>query len=857
MIEREIVLIGLGRFGKKVNADFTTLLADRRSLLPPAEQERIGVFQVDIACDSPFDFEAYHNLIESVTRNSFSRNNNRPFDFYFVGDLGEIGVALQAIDIAYLLRVMNKSGILRIEDDERPGSIVSFFTYSDLIGSTSAYSKDQVSSFVWFLERSAEIARSRSYQPGFSGPNGKSFPPIAAQPFDRNYLSQTPGDEETIMSQSARVFCERLFIELMILEPEYKRNIRKTQRNLSDAEAPFCSFSFYQVPRLADLQRYMLKFRFEEFCLDLAKGKPLLPSQEKSLREKFRRLFDLEPGKEGAFPSDRIAGIFLRRNSRDLKKAIVPYVGGGDVQDYVAKCTENARTATAKLDDALQRLLREEFVSMKASFIEGTRVLFQVPALYGYFAHYIDFLEEIRGYIRSWAQTDFAADAEKDRAAFTKALEDGKKKLAELDAAKILQFPLFAPLKKELAERIIASLPYDLLIAAGISEKLGEYLKTDYLDPKLNSDHPLHVLDELIGSLSGFIEKISSRQAYVQEKLKLIDGMLDYYYVKSYVSASDNHKTMERVAFKYFSETRKHDLRNRYQKEIYNFWKQNLSASAEFLHQDEDFVREIQRNADKMLKSQEITSLLEIDRNASAKFFSALGDDIHLSLDRLAERSFRRVQSHIGREDELIVVPKSEDRDDFAVAIAAMCESARSSEAEEWDRALPIEREFTVGSALFLRERLFMPIDTLVKWEQLKDYAKSDIKSREASLYQAKPSRGGEAPHGPASATAAPSGAQGAAAEPLTRRQKAVRMIIKDYMSGDRVLELYGQYVGARAGSVTDEVIEELARKAVSSELLPLLNDDDLRRVSREFDVIAGIQRARTIKNIEHYLDSL
>jgi hypothetical protein len=848
MIEREVVILGLGALGKKVNADLKALLSDRRSLLPASDQDRIGVFQLDLECDAPFDFEDCHGRIEGATRNSYSRNNNLPFDFYLVGNLGESAVALQAVEIAYLLHVMDRSGILRIEDAERPGSVVSFFTYSDLLGSSKAYSEDQVSAFVWFLQRCGEVSKARNYQPPFMDPNGKPFSPVLRAPFDRNYLIQTPGDEAMIMEQTARVFCERLFIELMILEPDYKRNVRKAQRNMTDSDSPFCSFSFYEVPRLADLQRYMLKFRFEDFCLELAKGRPLAPSVEKSVHEKFRRLFDLEPGKEGEFPADRIAGIFRRHYANAYKSAIVPYVGGGDTAKYAEVCEANILSATESLGDAMLAFLRDEFASMKGTFIDGTRVLFQAPALYGYFAYYLDFLEELREQVKSWASTDFASDAEKDRTAFAEALAATRERLEALDKSRVLRFPLFVPLRRELAERLLAALPFDRLVDAGVKDKLGEYLKSDYLDPSRNSDHPLHVIDELVGSLRRFIAELSERQAYVKERLRLIDGMLDCYYVKSYASAAENRKTMERVALKYFSETRKSDLRSRYQKEIYSRWKQTFRDAAEFLHREEDFALEIKRNADKMLRSQEITALLEIDREASSNFCSRLDSDIRLSLDRLAERSFKRIQSRLGREDELIINPRTDEQDDLAGVVARMGESGRSTETAEWDAVLPIDREFTLGAVFFLRELLFMPVDSLAKWDRLKDYAGSDIKAREASLYGAM-ARRRETPRDSANATTL--------AGALTRRQKAIRMIVKEHLPGDVVLGLYGKAVGARAPEVTDGVVEDISRRISPIEALDLLTDDDLRRVAREFDVIAGLERARTIKNIVHYIDSL
>jgi len=844
MKEREFVMIGLGVFGKKVNEDFKSLFADRRSLLAPAEQERIGIFQVDFPCDAPFDFDAYHEAIEGVVRNSHSRNNNLPFDFYLVGNLGEPGVAMQVVDIAYLLHVMDRSGILRIEDTERPGSVVSFLTYSDLLGSSKAYSEDQVSAFVWFLEQSRAVSRERNYQPEYADPNGKPFAAIHRQPFDRNYLFQTPGDEVTIMSQTARVFCERLFIEFMIIGPDYKYNIGMVQRNMFDVDAPFCSFCFYQVPRLADLQRYMLKFKFEEFCLDLSRGKPLTSSLEKSLWEKFRRLFDLEPGREGEFPAGRVAGIFQRRYASAFSGAIVPYVGGGDVGDYISRCEDNFRNVVAKLDDNLLTFLREEFGHIKQVFIEGTRSLFQAPALYGYFAYYLEFLEELRELVKGWAATDIVSDAEKDRKAFSDAFEATMEKLAVLEAKPILHFHLFAPLKKELVERLLGALPFDLLVRAGVKEKLGEYLRADYLDPARNSDHPLHVLDELIESLKGFIAELSSRHLYAKEKLRLIDGMLDYYYVKSYSNSADNRKTMERVSLKYFSETRKRDLRSRYQKEIYNRWKQTFRDNSEFLHREDDFILEIKRNSDQMLNSQEITAILEVDREAYSVFCGHLEADMHLSLDRLAERSFKRVMSKIGREDELIINPRSDDQDDLASVVSQMRDAGRSSETAEWDTVFPIDREFTLGSVLFLRELLFMPIDSLAKWDRLRDYSGSDVKRREASFYSA--------PKAQSLAALKMDKGQG-----LTRRQKAIRMMVKEYLPGDQLLALHARVSGSKATDVTDEVIEALARQVAQKDVLALLSDDDLRRVAREFDVIAGIEKARTVKNIEHYLDSL
>jgi hypothetical protein len=843
--EREIVMIGLGAFGSKVNEDFRALLADRRSLMSPAEQDRVGVFQVDFPCDAPFDFEAYHAAIETAVRNSYSRNNNLPFDFYLVGNLGEIGVAMQAVDIAYLLHVMDGSGILRIEDSEQPGSVVSFLTYSDLLGSSRAYTQDQVSAFAWFLERCVAAARERRYEPPYADPNGKGFSPVLRQPFDRNYLFQTPGDDATIHDQTAKVFCERLFIELMVLEPDYKRNIRKAQRNLADTDAPFCSFCFYQVPRLADMQRYMLKFRYEDFCLDLSRGKPLPSATEKSLKEKFLRLFDLKPGKEGEFPIERLAFVFKRRHASSFEGVIRSYAGSAAaLVDHVDTCEQGIREIIARLDDSVLTMLREEFTHIKDVFLEGTRILFQAPALYGYFNYYLDFLEELRGHVLAWSESTISSDFEADKAAFASAVEKVKARLAILDAKPAIRLPVFAPLRREITERLLGSLPYHLLIDAALKEKLAEYLRIDYLDPARNSDHPLHVLDELIASLRGFIAQLGGRQSYVKEKLRLIDGMLDFYYVKSYSNSEGNRKVMERVALKYFSETRKRDLRSRYQKEIYNRWKQTFRDNAEFLHREEDFLIAINRDADQMLKSQEITSLLEIDREASSSFCSRLDADIRISLDRLAERSFLRIASRRGREDQLIIAPRSDGQDDLAEAVSRMSASSRSSEAEEWDSVLPIAREFTLGSVLFLREMLFMPVESMAKWERIKQYASSDIERREASLYHTAASESAEAARNPAGS-------------PLTRREKAVRLVVKEFLGREPLLELYAKVTDGTATEVTDEVVEALARRASTRDVLSLLSDDDLRRTAREFDVIAGLEKARTINNIERFIDSL
>ena len=812
--QREIILVGLGKFGETVSNNLVHMIDERKIQLGKIANSVI-LHTINFADDSVFHSTDYMNEILETVKDSSAYKNGEKFDFIFTGDFYENATSKYAIDFAYLPYLLQQTtGGFKL------GEVIGFFTFAAELGITEKVPDETLSLICKHFTHLDTINKKDTYQVPYKTVMDKTFKNVDSStgPFNRNYVLVTPGKSNVVASETGIVFAERIFYELYYLEEklsEQRHNHIAAINNRENSDKNLSCFSMVQIPRINEVQKYYLKYLFEEKIVSSFLQEPIEGTDSEYYFSKFFEMIDISY-KDDNFPIDRAVKLFINRYIERFSHLLNYYISDArsDFKEYIKDCKKRLEktifNSLPLYDDFAHKETDYFFITLKSGFEN----LFKVDRLNGNFKTYIQFVEALQNKLEQWQDSLKSISECSELIELEHDFEKATKRIEHLQKKKILSFILFRNIRQKLIENAILSLPVEKYLESLIKQKLAnsfyEYWKTLVELKKSPIEECKHILENLNNLRTRFEEK----EQYLLNKIKFIENMNNSYYILPMFEVSDDYKKLlQRIKNRNFgphnSQRMKDAVSNALKlyiadKDIYGI----TQNPTEFINFIENFIQ----NNKKLFSDTEekIDEFYDFSKRAV--------EETKYKTENINSISFETSGTSLF-QNEIILTPNNMRPD----CLSEEFDSKFDSSLEK----VEIPKDFTIGSVIYFKDYLYM---------SQKDMKKKDFLENYKNLETSEPQYDNSLKENPAASKNNTSG-QININEESSDLWKYTRSALIFYMQSEELINLYNKVFKDNKNILTDEEIDHLSMTIQLQEALKELSEEKLSEFAKDNDI--------------------
>lgn len=812
--QREIILVGLGKFGETVSNNLVHMIDERKIQLGKIANSVI-LHTINFADDSVFHSTDYMNEILETVKDSSAYKNGEKFDFIFTGDFYENATSKYAIDFAYLPYLLQQTtGGFKL------GEVIGFFTFAAELGITEKVPDETLSLICKHFTHLDTINKKDTYQVPYKTVMDKTFKNVDSStgPFNRNYVLVTPGKSNVVASETGIVFAERIFYELYYLEEklsEQRHNHIAAINNRENSDKNLSCFSMVQIPRINEVQKYYLKYLFEEKIVSSFLQEPIEGTDSEYYFSKFFEMIDISY-KDDNFPIDRAVKLFINRYIERFSHLLNYYISDArsDFKEYIKDCKKRLEktifNSLPLYDDFAHKETDYFFITLKSGFEN----LFKVDRLNGNFKTYIQFVEALQNKLEQWQDSLKSISECSELIELEHDFEKATKRIEHLQKKKILSFILFRNIRQKLIENAILSLPVEKYLESLIKQKLAnsfyEYWKTLVELKKSPIEECKHILENLNNLRTRFEEK----EQYLLNKIKFIENMNNSYYILPMFEVSDDYKKLlQRIKNRNFgphnSQRMKDAVSNALKlyiadKDIYGI----TQNPTEFINFIENFIQ----NNKKLFSDTEekIDEFYDFSKRAV--------EETKYKTENINSISFETSGTSLF-QNEIILTPNNMKPD----CLSEEFDSKFDSSLEK----VEIPKDFTIGSVIYFKDYLYM---------SQKDMKKKDFLENYKNLETSEPQYDNSLKENPAASKNNTSG-QININEESSDLWKYTRSALIFYMQSEELINLYNKVFKDNKNILTDEEIDHLSMTIQLQEALKELSEEKLSEFAKDNDI--------------------
>ena len=830
--QKEVILVGLGEFGKCVSNILVHMIEERQVQLGKIANS-VVLHTVNFENTDVFKATDYFDTILDTVKDSSAKKMGEKFSFIFVGDFFESGTSKYAVDYAYLPYLMEQQAVLN------HGEILGFFTFASEIGFALKVSDESIALICKHFKHLQTINEKDVYSAPYKSVQNHSFKDITLPkgPFGRNYVLVTPGKSDVVAQETGIVFAERIFYELFYLAPKFTELSPQWSAALNDernSDKNLSCFSMVQIPRINEIQKYYLKYILEDKIISAFLEEPLKGTDEEYYLEKFFSMLEV-PADTDEFPIDRAIKLFINLHEDKFTHILNYYVSGKNVdfKNYIEDCKSRIDEIVSELrpryDEFSSNEINYLFVTMK----EGFENLFKLNRLTGNIKTYIKFVEKLQTKLEYWSGSLSRYANDSEVIDLEQAYQEAETKIKKLQKNKIYSFLPLIPIRKKLIENAILSVPVEEYLESQIRQKLAESLLA-YWDNNLGiGNHPITECKKLVSNLKNLEERLSDKEQYLKSKIQFIENMnQSYYIIPMYDESDDYSQLLQRIKERNFGLQNKKKIDDTVtnafkmwtnEKDIFGI-SQNPTEFINFI--ENKFVEEckslytnIEENVDNFV-------------NFSKK---AVAETIHKT-ETLNEFSFQTVGSSLF-QNQLMLVPKMDTRDSLHDEIEKSFNSLDT---------ITIPRDFTLGSVIYFQDYLYMSQESMKKKDFLDNY--KDMETPEPK-YDNELTEKIIIPE-------IQEESESIELEEVENNSenlwKYIRSLLMFYMDNTMASDIYNNTFNDSKVYVTDDEIENLAKAISLDEILKYLTDEKLKEFAKDNDIPVRSDREKQEKLIVH-----
>ena len=836
--QREVILVGLGEFGKAVSTDLVQTIEERRIQLGKIANSVI-LHTVAFKDDAVFHSTDYMNAILETVEDSQAYKNGEKFSFIFIGDLYESGTSKYALDFAYLPYLLQQTTAFKFDE------VIGFFTFADQLGITENASDESLGLVCRYFSHLEEINRNDTYAVPFKTMMGKVFKNVdsSSGPFDRNYVLVTPGKSDAVSRETSVVFAERIFYELFFLSKklsEQSHNMLGAINEKSNSDKNLSCFSMVQIPRINEVQKYYLKYLFEEKIISSFLAEPLEGTDGHYFFSKFMEMVDV-PAESDDFPLDRATKLFVDRYKEHFSRILTYYVSGQqrDFKEYVENCKKRIEDIVFEVLPCYDEFVHSEIDYSFKTFKVGFENLFKIDRINGNFKTYILFVEKLKEKFEHWeaslkesAENAEVYEIEED---FSKVNE----KIERLQKNKILSLLPLRPIRKKLIENAILSLPVEKYLESLIKQRLANAFYKYWTILLEQKKSLINDCEAVLTNLKNLESRFADKETYLLGKIKFIENMnTSYYILPMFEIPADYGKLLERIKNRNFGSHNSQKIKDAVtnalklyvaDKDIFGIT-QNPTEFINFI--ENRFVAD---NAKLFSEIEEkVDEFYDFSKNAVAETMHKTENINGISFETSGTSLF---------QNELMLVPDKMSADCLSEEIAAKFDASLEK--------LRIPKDFTLGSVVYFKDYLYMSQNAMKKKYFLENY--KDIETPAPEYDNSLTEKKAEPQQTDASSENAVSdSSQNQQSE--TELWKFTRAAIMFYLPSEELARLYNKTFGDEKELLSDDEIDNLAMTIRLQEALKELSDEKLDEFARDNDIRLCENREKQEKLIVHEL---
>lgn len=845
--QREVILVGLGKFGESVSNNLVHMIEERHVQLGKIANSVI-LHTVNFADDSVFHSTEYMNEILETVKDSAARKNNEPFTFIFVGDLFEKGTSKYAVDFAYLPYLIAQKGIsLRID------TVLGFFTFADELGAIEKTEDENLGLIYQYLKNLEIVNKQDFYSVPYADVNGKPFKNVdsSSGPFNRNYVLVTPGKSNVVANETGIVFAERIFYELFYLSKIMSDESHNWLSEISDrknSDKNLSCFSMVQIPRINEVQKYYLKYLFEEKIISSFLQEPLKGTDGEYYLSKFFEMIDMSYN-DNSFPISRATNLFINRYRENFSHLLSYYISGAysDFKEYIEDCKKRLEKTVFELlplyDDFAHKEIDYLFITLKLGFEN----LFKVDRINGNFKTYIKFIEALQSKLEEWELSLKSISEGSKVVELEKDFEKTAKRIEHLQNKTILSFLPFRNIRQKLIDNAILSLPIEKYLESLINQKLAKSFYAYWKALSEQKKTPVEECKQLLVNLNNLEKRFEEKEQYLLNKIQFIENMNDSYYILPMFEVSDDYqKLLERIKNRNFGSHNSQRIKDAVanalkmyvaDKDIYGI----TQNPTEFINFIENTF--IQNNKKLFADTEE-----KIDEFFD--FAKRSVEETKYKTENINSISFETSGTSLFK-NETLLTPSNMQADCLSEEI----DSKLDTSSQDFEK-VEIPKDFTLGSVVYFKDYLYMSQKDMKKKDFLENYRNIETSAPEYdnSLTEKVVEENIVSSDSKASENESQeeSNTNNQAAQTEMNLWKFSRSVLMFYVENEKVTSLYDKTFGETKENITDDEIENLAKTITFEEALNELSAEKLTEFAKDNNIPVKSDSAKQIKLILH-----
>ena len=815
--QREVILVGLGKFGESVSNNLVHMIEERRVQLGKIANSVI-LHTINFADDLVFHSTDYMNEILETVKDSAAYKNGEKFDFIFAGDFFENATSKYAIDFAYLPYLLQQTTAFKL------GEVIGFFTFAAELGITEKVPDETLALICKHFTHLDTINKKDTYQVPYKTVMDKTFKNVdsSAGPFNRNYVLVTPGKSKVLLTLMGHY---HYYISAI--------NDRKnSEKNLS-------CFSMVQIPRINEVQKYYLKYLFEEKIVSSFLQEPIKGTDGEYYLSKFFEMIDMYY-KDDSFPIDRAAKLFINRYIENFSHLLTYYVSGAysDFKEYIEDCKKRLeKTVFDSLplyDDFAHKEIDYLFITLKAGFEN----LFKVDRINGNFKTYIQFIEALQNKLEKWQGSLKSISEGAELVELEEEFKRATKRIEHLQKKKILSFLVFRNIRQKLIENAILSLPIEEYLESLIKQKLANSFYEYWKALSELKKSPIEECKSILENLNNLQKRFEGKEQYLLNKIKFIENMNDSYYILPMFEVADDYdKLLERIKNRNFGPHNSQRIKDA----VSNALKQYVAEKDIYgiTQNPTEFINFIENTF--IQNNKKIFSDIEEKIDEFYDFSKRAVEETKYKTENINSISFETSGTSLF-QNEIILIPNNMKPDCLSEEIDSKFDSSLEK--------LEIPKDFTIGSVMYFKDYLYMSQKDMKKKDFLDNYRnlETSIPEYDNELTEKIDISG----FGNEKGLLQNESVEEMSENVLSDLWKYTRALLMFYMDNSDVAKIYNEELNETKDYVSDEEIEQLAKDLDFSELLKYLSDEKLKDFARDNDIPVRSDREKLEKLIIH-----
>lgn len=680
----DIFIISLGEAGRIFYDALIKFYEDKRCISTSELREDVTLYTINLKLEDSFNYDSYSNEILKTIENKPPRTNYQPVDYIVVGDISEIAVSSQLIDIACMLHLLDKRKLVNRK------SLTGYFTYSDLVVNNyrEVNTSKSISSMIDFVEKISEYTVSRGVTPDY-GNN---------EIIDEEIFSRINLYVSDNIDISVKVFVEKIFAECFVFPDLYDKLTTNRKAYIdSNPKNCFSSIGYAVIPIVAKLQSEYLCSRFEEYEIERNTNNTPTGINAEYFRKEWMSILAIDT----AFPLEKAIAVFYNKYVK-LHIEDLPthqdYIGSNTLEEIVVGIKKRIKESLRRSEPNYTVFVQDEVRHFNKVLSTSIESLFVLNPLYGHFSLHKKYIEGMYQNILGWRETLESEANDASSYDLDEIFREYETQAQKILNDKVLDFILFKPIKYVLLEKIREKISPKEILKPILRTRLAKEFLCWFEED--NEESPLKIVKKYEDKLSNFLNYIEVYKNITKLRIDYIKDIYNKPYVYNAVSKDELSRVLKSIEEKNFSDRNKIDG---FAKGFYEKYLPNSDEAIKVIESPKEYSRQL-RSYLRTITAKHFQ--IDIENPVELGDYKKLIQSIPSKISEVTRKSLEGfTETH-----STVIIPASFDAD-----FNDILDGRESLDYKS------ISEDYTMGSIVYITEFLHLPKESLAHYTHFKN----------------------------------------------------------------------------------------------------------------------------------------